>query len=73
MTFEPVDEAMASPETMMSTAPGRPSRAARRAELLQSLTSEKRALFEEIVAFRKRMGPMHWDVVKVLREVREDG
>lgn len=44
MTFEPVDEAMASPETMMSTAPERPSRAERRAQLLQSLTSERRAL-----------------------------
>jgi hypothetical protein len=42
-------------------------------ELLRSLSPEKRALFEEIVARRERIGPVNIDVVTILRELREDG
>ncbi len=73
MTFEPVDEAMASSETIMGAAPECPPRSAKKAELLQRLSPEKRALFEEIVALRKKIGPLKFEVVKTLRELREYG
>ena len=57
----------------MSAAPERPPRVAKKAQLLQRLSPEKRALFEEIVALRKKIGPVGFDVVKTLRELREDG
>jgi hypothetical protein len=44
-----------------------------RSDLLEKLSPEKRALFEEIVALRKKIGPLKFDVVQALRELREDG
>ncbi len=73
MMFEPVDEEMTSIQTTTSASPARRYGTARRAELLQKLSPEKRALFEEIVALRKKIGPVGFDVVKTLRELREDG
>lgn len=73
MTFEPIDEAMTSSETLLEAEPERPPKVTRKAELLQRLSPEKRALFEEIVAIRKRIGPVNFDVVDLLRELREDG
>jgi hypothetical protein len=73
MTFEPVDEAMASSDTIMGVATEYPPRAAKKAQLLQRLSPEKRALFEGIVALRQKIGPVKWDVVEILRELRQDG
>jgi hypothetical protein len=69
--FEPGDEAMTSTQTTTSTAPARRSEPARRAELLQKLSSEKRVLFEEIVALRKKIGPVGFDIVPMLSEIRD--
>jgi hypothetical protein len=72
MIFEPGME-MTPTETILGTEPERPSRVTRKVELLRNLSPEKRALFEEIVARRERIGPVNIDVVTILRELREDG
>ncbi|QEH31973.1 hypothetical protein OJF2_04400 [Aquisphaera giovannonii] len=41
--------------------------------LIRSLTPEKRALFESIASLRRKIGPVAFDVVNALRELREDG
>jgi hypothetical protein len=46
---------------------------AKRDELLRKMSPEKRALFEKISALRERIGPVKFDVVEALREIREDG
>jgi hypothetical protein len=42
-------------------------------ELLRSMGPERRALFHRILALRERIGPVRFDVVEALREMREDG
>jgi hypothetical protein len=49
------------------------SKASERAHLLENLSPEKRALFEQILALRKKVEPLKFDVVHALRELREDG
>ena len=46
---------------------------ARRAELLKKMSPEKRAAFERITSLREKIGPVDFDVVKTLREMRRDG
>ena len=44
-----------------------------RDELLSRMTPEKRAIYEQIIALRKRIGPVDFNIVEALREMREDG
>jgi hypothetical protein len=60
-------------ETILRTEPECPSRVTRKMELLRSLSPERRALFEEMVALREKIGPVNIDVGTILRELREDG
>jgi hypothetical protein len=73
MVFEPADKMTASADTFTSATPQRLPRAVDKADLVEKLSPEKRALFEEIVALRKKIGPLKFDVVQALRELREDG
>jgi hypothetical protein len=64
--------------TSASTSPAKPREAeskheTKRDELVRRMSPEKRALFEKISALRKRIGPVKFDVVEALREIREDG
>lgn len=42
-------------------------------EKVRSLSPERRALFEEIKRLRDRIGPIDFDVVRAIRELRENG
>jgi hypothetical protein len=72
MAFEPADQATASAETFTSATPQSLPKADL-ADLLRKMTPEKRALFERITALREKIGPVNFDVVQALRELREDG
>jgi hypothetical protein len=45
----------------------------RRDELLRRLTPERRATYERIKKLREEIGPLDFDVVKELRDLRENG
>ena len=46
---------------------------ARREELRRRMAPEQRARFERIAALREKIGPVGFDVVAALRELRGDG
>jgi hypothetical protein len=48
-------------------------RAERRDRLLQRLSPERRATYERIRRLREEIGPIDFDVVEALRELRENG
>jgi len=48
-------------------------RAERRSELLRRLSPERRATYERIRSLREEIGPLDFDVVEELRELRENG
>ncbi|WP_165227394.1 hypothetical protein [Aquisphaera insulae] len=50
-----------------------PLGSASRDALIESLTPEKRALFDSISKLRRKIGPISFDIVNALREIREDG
>jgi hypothetical protein len=41
-------------------------------QLRRMMSPERRALSEAVSALRKKIGPMNFDVVKAIREMRED-
>jgi hypothetical protein len=42
-----------------------------RERLLARLTPERRALYDRIVALREEIGPVDFDIVEAIRELRE--
>jgi hypothetical protein len=52
---------------------GRLDRQAKRSELMRRLTPERRATYERIRKLREDIGPLDFDVVEELRELRENG
>ena len=48
-------------------------RTKRRNELLRRLTPERRATYERIKKLREEVGPVGFDVVEELRDLRENG
>ena len=48
-------------------------RAERRNELLQRLSPERRATYERIRRLREEIGPLGFDIIEELRELRENG
>ena len=61
------------PTTVDPTAIRELARMQRKDELLRSMSPEKRDLFHKIVGLREKIGPVKFDVVEALREMREDG
>ncbi len=52
---------------------GATSRRQKTSELLTRMSPEKRALFEQIINIREKIGPVKIDLAKSIRELRENG
>lgn len=71
--LRPRSSAGASSNTATERSGHQLQRARRRNELLQRLTPERRATYERIKKLREEIGPLSFDVVEELRELRENG